>query len=124
MKKELRNFAFIWTGFFLIIALFPLIKGHNIRIWALYPAGFFGVIGLVLPLFLMPFYRVWIKFGNFMGKVNSTIIIFLMFAIIFVPIGIVMRLFGKDPLHKKISKDIPSYWVKRQEQPGSMKNQF
>jgi hypothetical protein len=59
-----------------------------------------------------------------MGKVNSKIIISVLFFFIFAPIGIFLRLIKKDLLNKKLNKKVESYFVKRETQPGSMINQF
>ena len=40
------------------------------------------------------------------------------------PTGLIMRLLGKDLLKQKLDKNAKSYWFKRSEPMGSMKNQF
>ncbi len=48
----------------------------------------------------------------------------LVYFITVLPIGITMRLFGKDLLKPKLDKSVKSYWIERKEPIGSMKNQF
>ncbi len=69
-------------------------------------------------------YNTWIKFGEFLGKISSTIILFFLFFFLFTPIAIFLKLIGKDLLNKKIDKNKTSYWLSREMQPTSMKYQF
>jgi hypothetical protein len=48
----------------------------------------------------------------------------LVYIITFVPIGFVLRLFGKDPLTRRFEATAESYWEPREQQPGSMKRQY
>lgn len=59
-----------------------------------------------------------------MGKINSKIIIFILFYFIFLPIGLVFKILKKDLLKKKLDKSSNSYFIDRVTQPGDMKNQF
>lgn len=69
-------------------------------------------------------YQGWVAFGEFVGKINSKIILFALFFGVFSPVGIFLRIIRKDLLHKKIDKNASSYFIKRTTQPGSMVNQF
>lgn len=44
----------------------------------------------------------WKRFAHFIGRVNTEIILFLFYFLIFVPFGLILKLFGHDPLKKKI----------------------
>lgn len=125
-NKELKNFGLIWAGIFLIIAFLPLLKGHEVKIWAPYTSLAFIAISLIYPKIYQQiyFYQGWIKFGNFIGKINSKIIITVLFYVIFLPIGIILKILRKDLLHKKIDKSSTSYFIDRKIQPQNMKNQF
>ncbi len=126
MKKDLRNFGLIWSGIFLTIALFPLLHHQSLKPWALYLSVFFAITALLYPQIFSQtkFYQTWIKFGDFMGKINSKIIIFILFYFIFLPIGLVFKILKKDLLKKKLDKSSNSYFIDRVTQPGDMKNQF
>jgi len=124
-RKDLRNFALIWTFIFTVISVFPLIKGEGeLRLRAIIVAAAFLIIGLFIPNILKYFYIYWVKFGEIMGNIVSKVILTLLFFIVFFPVGLVFRLMGKDLLSKKLDKNTNSYWINREIQPGSMENQF
>lgn len=125
-NKDLKTFGLIWAGIFLIIAFFPLFKGHELRFWALYTSLSFIAISLIYPQIYQQiyFYQGWIKFGNLVGKINSKIIIIVLFYAVFLPIGIILKILRKDLLRKRIDKLSPSYFIDRVTQPQNMKNQF
>lgn len=123
-KRDLMIFGLIWALIFSLIAFFPVINGGEVRVWSAIVSGCFACISLAVPQILKYFYIIWVKFGNVVGKINSFIIIGVLFFIIFTPFGVIMRLLGKDLLSKKIDKSSSSYWVTRDGQPSSMKNQF
>ena len=124
--RDLKNFGLIWAVIFLIIAFLPFFKAHEIRFWALYTSLSFIAISLIYPNFYQQiyFYQGWIKFGNLIGKINSKIIILILFYVIFMPIGIILKILRKDLLRKKIDKLSTSYFIDRELQPQNMKNQF
>jgi hypothetical protein len=53
------------------------------------------------------------SFALVLGSVMSRVILTLVYLIVFMPVGIVMRIFKKDPLNRVIRTDQKSYWVKR-----------
>lgn len=127
MKKEVSNrdlkiFGMIWGLIFLVIA-------YNSERYILLKAAI-ATLFLATAIFCpkvylqIKFYQIWIKFGNFMGKVNGFLISFILFYALFVPIGMLLKLFGKDLLSKKLNATKESYFIDRKEQPGDMKNQF
>lgn len=125
-KQDLAKFGLIWSSIFLIIAVHPLLKGADLRTWALVVSITFLAISLFYPQLYQTtsFYQNWIKFGGIIGKINSKIIIFVLFYFIFLPIGILLKLFKKDLLGKKINQSATSYFIDRQDQPNNMENQF
>jgi hypothetical protein len=66
---------------------------------------------------------VWVKFGELLGKIIAPIIMFIVFFVILTPLSLVVRIFKKDLLKLKYSKE-KSYWIKREKNIGSMKKQF
>ena len=121
-KKELFVFVFISTAILSTLAFYPLTKGDEPKIWL----AVLSLAFIVLPFFpklLISVYNVWVKFGSAIGRINSYIILNFLFYFIITPMGIVIRLFGKDPLSKKINKNAKSYWSTH-ENNSSMENQF
>lgn len=91
------------------------------------PGLFLFLFGAVYPKPLHPLNRAWMGLGLLLARIVNPIVLFLMFVTIFVPTGLVMRLFGRDALHIKRQKEAQSYWVVRDPpgpQPETMKNQF
>src|SRR5215471_8978189 len=108
-----RAFGLVFTGLFLLIGLAPLIFGRPMRIWSLVVAAIFGVIAAVMPALLAPLKRVWTKFGLLLHKVVSPVVLGAAFYLMITPMGLVMRLFGKDLLRLRFDRASPTYWIKR-----------
>ena len=119
-----RNFAFVFTIFFIIIGFYPLWHGEDIRLWACIIALIFLFFGIFLPKALIVPSKLWFKFGILLGAIVAPIIMGIIFILIVTPTGIIMRSIGKDILNQKMNKSVKSYWIKRKENLGSMKNQF
>jgi predicted membrane metal-binding protein len=122
-----RGFGLVFAVVFAIVALWPLYGGGEVRLWAAGVAGVFGVLALVLPKLLAPLNRLWMKLGMLIQRIVSPIILGILFFLTITPIGLFMRLFGKDFLRLRWDPDADSYWIQR-EPPGpppeSMENQF
>jgi len=82
---------------------------------ALVVSSVFIVMGLALPALLKPVYIIWMRFAFILGWINTRIILFILFYLIFTPLGLLMRLFRIDLLERKNKAD--SYW-KKKEKPG------
>ena len=118
-----RSFGIVFFVVFLIIALFPLINDGNIRLWSLFVSLAFLVLGLLNSKFLSPLNKIWFKFGLFLGKIISPIVMGLIFFIVVTPIGILMRILKKDLLNLKMNNN-KSYWIEKSGQKSKMRNQF
>ena len=122
-----RSFGFVFAAVFAIIAVWPLWHGQALRWWALAVAAAFALVAVVVPKLLALPNRLWLKLGLLMGKIVAPIALGILFYAVFMPVGVLMRLLGKDPLKLKRDDAAPTYWVKR-EPPGppptSMTNQF
>ena len=118
-----RSFGIVFFIVFLIISLWPFIEGQPLRIWALAVSLIFLVLGLLNSKLLTPLNLIWIKFGEQLGRIIAPIAMGIVYFIIITPIGLFMRIIGKDLLKTKFSKD-SSYWIKREKNIGSMKRQF
>ena len=119
-----RSFGVVFSVVFLIISFWPLFTEGTIRIWAIFIAILFLLISYFKPDALYPLNKIWFKFGLLLGIIVSPIVMGIVFFIIVTPIGIIMRIIGKDLLNKKINNSVKSYWIKREQMIGSMKNQF
>ena len=118
-----RSFGIVFFIVFLIISFWPTIEGQSLRLWSLAIALIFLVFGLLNSKLLSPFNIIWVKFGEVLGRIIAPIAMGVVYFIIITPIGLFMRLIGKDLLRTKFSKN-NSYWIKREKNIGSMKRQF
>ena len=66
-----RSFGIVFFVVFLLIALYPLFKGSDIRIWSLIISITFLFLGLINSKKLTPLNKIWFKFGIFLGKIIS-----------------------------------------------------
>ena len=118
-----RNFGVVFFIVFLIIALWPLLKQNEIRIWSLIISFIFFVLGLINSRLLTPLNKLWFKFGILLGNIIAPIIMGIVFFLVVTPTGLIMRFFRKDILKlKKNTSD--SYWINKDDTNSSMKNQF
>ena len=118
-----RSFGIVFCIVFFFIALYPLTYGEEIRLWSLIISLFFLFLGLINSKILNPLNKLWFKFGIFLGKVISPIIMGIIFFFVVTPIGLIMRIFGKDVLNLKFSKN-KTYWIEKSGPKSKMKNQF
>jgi hypothetical protein len=123
--KQERQFGFLFTAVFVLVAFWPLWPLHAPNRYWLAGAGVWLLAALVYPQGLAPLYKAWMALGHALGWINSRIILGIVFFVVVMPIGLVMRLFGKDFLSMRPNRS-GSYWVQREQKltPQSMRNQF
>ena len=122
-KNSNRSFGILFFVVFLTISLWPLLKENDLRIWSFIISILFLILGILNSKILNPIKRVWIRFGELLGKIISPIVLAVVFFIVITPIGLFMKILRKDLLNIKFTKD-KSYWIKRDKDLGPMKNQF
>ena len=118
-----RSFGIVFFIVFLIIAIYPIFKSEDVRLWSLIISMIFLILGLINSNFLTPLNKLWFKFGIFLGKIISPVIMGIIFFLVVTPIGLIMRFLGKDVLNLKYHKN-KSYWIEKNGPKSKMKNQF
>ena len=118
-----RSFGIVFFIVFILIAFYPLINQGEIRIWSVFISLLFLILGIINSKILTPLNKVWFKFGIFLGKIISPIVMGLIFFLVVTPIAFLMRMLNKDLLNLKFSKN-NSYWIEKTDPKSSMKNQF
>ena len=118
-----RSFGLVFFILFLLIAIYPLIHQDDIRTWSLIISLIFLIFGLINSKLLTPLNKIWFKFGIFLGKIISPLVMGVIFFLVVTPIAILMRLLKKDLLNLKFNND-KSYWIEKSEPKSKMKNQF
>jgi hypothetical protein len=122
-----RSFGLVFTAFFALVGVWPLVHKRPLRLWAFFVSAAFLLVALAIPRVLHPLNVLWTRFGRLLSEVTNPIITGLMFYVIFTPAGILLRLFGKDLLRLKYDRSATSYWIRRDPAgliPESMRNQF
>ena len=119
-----RSFGLVFFVIFLIVALWPLKYEEDIRLWSLVISIIFFILGVINSKLLTPLNKQWFKFGMLLGSIVSPIIMGIVYFAVVTPIGVLMRLLGKDLLKTTKTKSISTYWMKRDEKQTSMKKQF
>ena len=118
-----RSFGIVFFIVFLLVSLYPLLNNEYIKIWSLIISLIFLALGLLNSKFLTPINKIWFKFGLFLGKLISPLIMGIIFFLIVTPIGLLMRILGKDLLNLKFNSK-KSYWIEKDSIKSKMKNQF
>ena len=122
-KSSEKSFGILFSIVFLLIAIWPLLSDYIIRIWSLAISIIFLTVALLKQKLLKPLNKAWIKFGEVLGGIIAPIVMALIYFFILTPISFTVRIFGKDLLKLKISKD-KSYWIKREKNITTMDKQF
>ena len=105
-----RSFGLTVGGALAALAAFTLWRGHGLRAEILGAvAALLIVAALASPAALGPLARAWGRLGHALGWFNSRVLLTLMFALVFVPVGLVARLSGSDPLGRRRPKG--SHWL-------------
>jgi len=119
-----RSFGLLFFIVFIVVGLWPTIKGEEANIYLILISLFFLIFGLINSKILSPFNKTWIKLGEILGLIIAPIIMALVYFIILTPISLIVRMFGKDLLGLKFLKNQDTYWTKRKKKIGTMKKQF
>ncbi|MCX7113269.1 MAG: SxtJ family membrane protein [Proteobacteria bacterium] len=146
-----REFGVVFSGFFLFLAAlnyfgklpfsFDPATITGCPFWSAYPeladqaltlslaaaSAIFLLFAVAIPKALAPLNWVWTRFGLVLHKIVSPVVLGVLFFLVFTPIGLIIRLFGNDPLHLRFDSQAQSYWIVRSPsgpEPDSLKNQF
>ncbi len=122
-----RSFGTIFIVLFGVLGCWSVLRGGDAYPW------FFGgfilmtTLTLLAPSLLTPLNRAWMKLGEAMHHIVSPIVLGVLYFGVFSPIGLVMRLFGRDALRRKFQPQLRTYWIAREQgnsDSDSLKNQF
>lgn len=124
--KELRTFGLLLGALFAaFFGVWPLLRHRASPLWPWIIAGVLWLFALIWPAALSYLHRGWTRLGLALGWVNTRVILTLLFAITIVPVGLVMRLFGRDRMARKLDPKSASYRVpSRQRADKDMERPF
>ena len=119
-----RQLGFLFAGVCLIVAFWPLWPLSTPDTYWLIGAGAWTAVALAYPRVLVSFYRAWMAFGHVLGWINTRLILGLVFVVLVIPTGLILRLTGKDLMRMRLHTG--SYWIRREGEftSQSMKDQF
>ena len=109
--KGLRNFALVTGAMFAAIfgVLLPWLFGKHLPLWPWMLFAVLSIWGLAHPASLKPVYTAWMKVANAIGRVNNYLLLGLIFFIMITPIGLARRLMGRDPMRRRLQRDLATY---------------
>ncbi|NNF61552.1 MAG: sxtJ [Gammaproteobacteria bacterium] len=118
-RKGLRNFGFTMAGAIIVIfaLLLPWLLEVPIPRWPWIAGSVLVACGLIVPAVLRPVYRGWMHFGLFMSKLTTPLILGIVFFGVLLPMALVMKLISRDPMARKLDKEMPSYRVTSHKAP-------
>jgi hypothetical protein len=126
-NAELRKFGLTVGGAFAILGAISWWRGHETPprvLWTI--AVLLAVPGAVAPAILGPVHTAWMAFANVLGRINTRIILTVLYYLVMTPVGVIMRLF-RDPLDRALRQQKESHWIKREIEPvdpGRYERQF
>ena len=113
-KREIRKFSLTIGIFLLVVAAFLFWKENASAQYLAITGGAVMVLGFTIAPVLKPIYIVWMSFAVIMGFIMTRVILTLLFALLFTPPALFMRLIGKNPLKEEADKQAESYWISRE----------
>ena len=119
-----RSFGIVFFFVFVIVSLWPLINENSLRVWSIFVAIIFLILGLMNSKLLTPLNILWFKFGKLLGFIIASIVMGIVFFVVIAPTGLIMKIIGKDLLNNKYNNKIKSYWINRGKLKSTMKQQF
>ena len=122
-REEVRKFGILFAVVLTAVAVYLRYAEKEFWHWFLVGAGAFLLTGHIAYRLLRPVYRLWMKFAFLLGWINARLLLGIFFYLVLTPIGIVLRVTGRDLLDRKIDRGAVSYWRKR-EGPAAAPEQY
>ena len=116
-RKFLRQFAALFILFFGVIGAFRFAASSERTAIILWSIASIGLVGLIAPSLMRYVYLAWMIVVFPIGWLVSTILLSLAFCLVVTPLGVVMRLMGRDPMNRRIEPEADSYWEERPPPP-------
>ena len=124
MNSSNKSFGIVFGIFFLIIGSFSYFKAGLIYNKYFLISFIFFFISFTFSNIFSPLNKIWLKFGVLLGKLIEPFIMFLIYFFVIHPTRVVLIIFRKDVLNLKISKEIKTYWTKKDDNKFNANNQF
>ena len=116
LEVEIKKFGYIFTGIFTLVSVMAAKLNWQTALYFPVPALFFLIATLWATKLLKPLYWGWMKVAFVLNWIMTRIILGILYYGIVSPIGIVIRIFGNDPIRKKNNGSASSYWIDKKEE--------
>ena len=128
MKSDIKigsnkSFGIVFFFVFLIVGIYPILKGNEPHYWSIIISVIFLILGLLNSIYLTPLNKLWFKFGILLGQIISPIVMGIVFFIVVTPIALFMKILNKDVLNLN-KNNKKTYWIEYKNKLSRMKNQF
>ena len=127
-KKDIRNFGLLIGGILIALGAYKFWKDKEVSsvfYTLLSVGGFLVIFGLILPIVLKPFHKVWMWFSVVLGFIMTKVILTVLFFLILTPLKLFSTLFGKQFLSLKTDKNKESYWeIRESKKYDPVKSEF
>lgn len=116
-RKELRQFGLvIGTVVGLVFGLLlPWLVGFAHPLWPWIVFGVLVLWALVWPASLRILWAPWMRMAHVLGKINTAILLAMLYFTMFTVMGLFARLFGHDPMARRRNAGSESYRVQSRE---------
>jgi hypothetical protein len=113
-REEVRKFGILFAVVFTAVTVYVRYREMGSWYWFLVAAGGFLLSGHVAPSLLRPLYLGWMRFAYVLGWINTRVLLGIFFYLVLTPVGLVLRMMGKDLLDSKVDRQAVTYWKKRE----------
>ena len=112
-RRELRRFGLTIGALIALLfgLILPSLREHHLPVWPWVAGAILVLGGLLRPAALRYVYAAWTALGHALGWLNSRIVLTIVFYVLIVPMGVVLKLFGRDPMARRWDPKAESYWV-------------
>ncbi len=116
-KNKLREFGLVVGGVLCAVGIFLWWRGRGAYPFVLFPGLMLVITGAIVPAILKPLQKAWMTLAILMGWFMTRVLMGILFFLAITPIGLILRLTGKDLLDQKLEPDAKSYWKIRPHTP-------
>ncbi|NOZ62127.1 MAG: hypothetical protein GXO74_10635 [Calditrichaeota bacterium] len=123
--KQLRTFGIALAIFLSIIAVIRFVhQGQQTALILWTSAGVVFLLTLLSPALIKPVYRGAMFIAGILGWINTRILLAIFFYLILTPISLVLKIFHKDPLKRKLGPEAETYWEPHSEKAADKNRYF
>lgn len=122
-----RSFGALFVVVFALLGAYGWWRGNALYPWMVALSALILLLTLVRPDWLAPANRAWMKFGELLNRIVSPIALGIIFFVVLTPMGLAMRVFGRDAMKRRFDPSARTYWIERKPpgpDPSGLPNQF